>query len=110
MKKIYIGGLKNIFYKSLGNASAGLPISLVLNVLIAIPLVVYLNDIGVHPLLNAGVLAIPFFWASAFRMTLIDYVYEKHNIHIDPKSLCKHLWNNIKLWKNLRIRIYYRLK
>ena len=95
-KRIYIGGIKNIFYKALGNASAGLPISLTLNVFIAIPLVVYLNDIGVHPLLNAGVLAIPFFWASAFRMTLIDYVYEKYNIQIDPKHLAINLYKSLK--------------
>lgn len=98
IKRIYIGGIKNIFYKSLGNAGAGLPISLTLNVFIAIPLVVYLNDIGVHPLINAGILAVPFFWASAFRMTLIDYVYEKHNVHIDPKSLVINLWKKLKTY------------
>ena len=96
IKRIYIGGIKNIFYKSLGNAGAGLPISLILNVFIAIPLVVYLNDIGIHPLINASILAIPFFWASAIRMTIIDYVYEKHNIHIDPKHLAINLWKKLK--------------
>ena len=96
IKKIYIGGIKNIIYKSMGNACAGLPISLTLNVVIAIPMVVYLNDIGVHPLLNAGLLAIPFFWASALRMTLIDYVYEKYNIQIDPKHLVINLWKKLK--------------
>ena len=80
----------------MGNACAGLPISLTLNVVIAIPMVVYLNDIGVHPLLNAGLLAIPFFWASALRMTLIDYVYEKYNIQIDPKHLVINLWKKLK--------------
>ena len=80
----------------MGNATAGLPISLALNITIAIPLVIYLDSIGVHQVINAMILAVPFFWASAFRMTLIDYAYEKYNVHIDPKSLCKSLWNKIK--------------
>ncbi len=95
-KKIYIGGSKNIFYKAMGNAAAGLPISLTLNVVIAIPLVVYLHDLGVHPLINAGVLAIPFFWASAFRMWLIDLAYEKYNIKISPTHLMGVLFKKIR--------------
>ena len=94
-KKIYIGGSKNIFYKAMGNAAAGLPISLTLNVVIAIPMVVYLNDIGVHPLVNASLLAIPFFWASAFRMYLIDWAYEKYNVKISPTHLMSQAWKKI---------------
>ena len=95
-RKIFIGGDKNIFIKAMGNAAAGAPISLVLNVAFAIPIVVYLNDIGVHPLVNALVLLIPFYWASVFRMHIIDWAYEKYNVQIDPKSLCIALAKKIK--------------
>ena len=95
-KKIFIGGSVNIFTKAMGNAAAGLPISLTLNVIIAIPLVVYLDSMGVHPLLNAMALAVPFFWASAFRMWVIDLVYEKYNVQISQTVLMKRLFKGAK--------------
>ena len=95
-KKIFIGNRKNIFMKAIGNSLAGAPLSFVLNSIFAIPLVVYLNDIGVHPTVNALVLLVPFFWASVLRQYVIDYTYQKYNIQIDPKHLFTKLWHKLK--------------
>ena len=95
-KKIFIGDHKNIFIKANGNALAGAPLSFILNLSFAVPLVVYLDSIGVHPAVNALALLVPFYWASVGRMYVIDWAYEKYNIQIDPKSLCIALCKKIK--------------
>lgn len=99
-KKIYIGDHKNMLIKAMGNAGAGAPISMVLNVMFAIPIVVYLHENGVHPLVNAGVLLVPFYWASVVRMYLIDWAYTKYNIQLSPTHLMTKLYHRIR-WSSV---------
>jgi len=88
-------GSKNIFFRALGSAFAGLPISYGLNVIVLIPMVVILRT-DYPDWLIAGVVAIPFFWASVARMYSIDYMWFKYKINIDPKDLLERLYNGIE--------------
>ena len=85
---INIGGHKNIFLKSVWNATAGLPISFVLNISILPFFALWFGSGIPHIVVGASLLvAIPFWCASVARMHIIDIVYEKYNVKIDPKSL-----------------------
>jgi len=88
-------GSKNLFFRALGSASAGLPISYGLNILILIPLVIYMRE-SYDDWLIAAVVAIPFFWASIARMYTIDFVWFKYKINIDPKHLVQRLYNGLE--------------
>ncbi len=88
-------GSKNLFFRALGSASAGLPISYGLNILILIPLVVFMRE-NYDDWLIAAVVAIPFFWASIARMYTIDFVWFKYKINIDPKHLIQRLYNGFE--------------
>lgn len=83
----------NLFSKAVGSATAGLPISYILNIIALIPLVIIMGSHGYPEWSIALVVAIPFFWASVFRMFLIDYMWVKHNINVDPKHLMKRLYD-----------------
>ena len=95
-RKIFMGNKWNIFIKANGNAGAGFPISYILNILITFPLVIWLHEVGVDWFTGALILGIPFYWASVWRMYGFDYVYEKYNVHIDPKNLFLMLTKKIK--------------
>jgi len=88
-------GKKNLFFRALGSASAGLPISYGLNILVLIPLVVYMRE-SYDDWLIAAVVAIPFFWASIARMYTIDLVWFKYKVNIDPKHLIQRLYNGFE--------------
>ena len=81
---------------ALMNSTAGLPISLMLNILIAIPLVLYLASIGVDPITNAIILAIPFFIASALRIFFFDWFEQKYNINIRPDAMLSNIISWVK--------------
>jgi len=84
----------NIFQRSLSSAIFGLPISYIVNVAIFIPLVYWLHD---YPLWVIGALgAIPFFVTSIARMFVIDYIWFKYRINIEPKHLVSRLWKQQK--------------
>jgi len=90
MKRKSFTDKSNIFQRSLSSAIVGLPISYIVNVAIFIPLVYWLSD---YPLWVVGALgAIPFFLTSIARMWLIDYVWFKYRINIEPKHLVSRLW------------------
>lgn len=95
-RKIWLGSKWNIFVKANTNAGLGFPISYVLNIVITFPLVIYLAENGVDWFSGALILGIPFYWASVWRMYIIDYVYEKYNININPSYLLIKLWKKIK--------------
>jgi len=88
-------GKKNLFFRALGSASAGLPISYGLNILILIPLVIFMRE-SYDDWLIAAVVAVPFFWASIARMYTIDFVWFKYKINIDPKHLIQRLYYGIE--------------
>jgi len=80
----------NIFQRALSSATVGLPISFIVNVAIFIPLVYLLDG---YPLWVIGALgAIPFFVTSIARMWIIDYVWFKYRVNIEPKHLARRLW------------------
>ncbi len=90
MRKRSITDKSNIFQRAFSSALFGLPIAYVVNVLIFIPLVYIMED---YPLWMIGVIgAIPFFLTSIARMWLIDYVWFKYRINIEPKHLVTKLW------------------
>jgi len=85
MKRKSFTDKSNIFQRALGSALAGLPIAYVVNVFIFIPLVYIMQD---YPLWMIGVVgAIPFFLTSILRMWVIDYMWFKYRINIEPKHL-----------------------
>ena len=104
-RKIFMGNKWNIFIKANGNAGAGFPISYVLNVILTFPLVIWLNNYGVDWFTGALILGIPFYWASVWRMYIIDYVYQRYNIDINPKSLFVKCGKKIHSLKHLRFHI-----
>jgi len=89
MKRRSITDKGNIFQRSLSSALVGLPIAYVVNVAIFIPLV---YAMAAYPWWIIGVVgAIPFFLTSIARMWLIDYVWFKYHINIEPKHLVMRL-------------------
>ena len=98
-RKIWMGSKWNIFVKANTNAGLGFPISYFLNIGITFPLIIYLHEIGLDWFSGALILGIPFYWASVWRLYIIDYVYEKYNINISPKNLFEQLWKKLKTLK-----------
>lgn len=93
MKRRSFTDKSNIFQRSVGSALAGLPIAYAVNVFIFIPLV-YLMQ-GYDWWIIGIIGAIPFFLTSILRMYLIDWMWFKYHVNIEPKHLCKRLYENI---------------
>lgn len=83
--------LATMISKACSSALAGLPMSIVLNIIITVPVTVWALDYGLNALHVALLLSAPFFGMSVFRQTLIDYVYAIYNIDINPSTLIKKL-------------------
>jgi len=84
----------NIFQRALSSAIAGLPIAYAVNVAIFIPLVYWMEG---YPWWVIGIIgAIPFFLTSIARMWLIDWIWFKYRINIEPKHLVKRLLHGKK--------------
>ena len=80
----------NILQRAISSAIVGLPISFIVNVAIFIPLVYWLDG---YPLWVIGALgAVPFFVTSIARMWIIDFVWFKFRVNIEPKHLVRRLW------------------
>jgi len=80
----------NILSRATSSAIAGLPIAYAVNILIFIPLVYMMEG---YPLWAIGAVgSIPFFVTSIVRMYLIDYVWFKYKLNIDPKHIITSLW------------------
>jgi len=89
MKRRSITDKSNIFQRSLSSAVVGLPIAYVVNVAVFIPLVYLMAD---YPLWLIGIVgAIPFFLTSIARMWVIDYVWFRYHINIEPKYMVRKL-------------------
>ena len=94
---IEMGGKKNIFIKANINSLVGLPLSFVLNITILPFFAPWFIDASFTQLaITVGFVAIPFYMASVLRQYVIDVVYEKYNIRIDPKSMFTTLYKKIK--------------
>jgi hypothetical protein len=89
--------IKNILYKALYSSAIGFPISLGINAV----LIKWIAFVATtYPWLYAAVIiGIPYFIASFTRQFLIDYVYQKWGIMIDPKvligDLCRRVRNRV---------------
>jgi hypothetical protein len=82
---------ENLFIKANMSALAGLPISFLVNLSI-LPL---FSDWFSNPetvYLGASLVAIPFYITSVSRMYIIDLVYQKYGININPSVLIKRLF------------------
>ncbi len=89
MKRRSITDKSNIFQRAFSSALAGLPIAYAVNVAIFIPLVYMMAD---YPWWMIGIIgSIPFFLTSIARMYMIDYVWFKYHINIEPKYLVRKL-------------------
>jgi uncharacterized membrane protein len=86
--------VKKMLYKALYSSIVGFPISMGINVV----LIHWIGYVATHyPWLYASiVIGIPYFIASFTRQFLIDYVYQKYNVMIDPKVLIEHLYKRIR--------------
>ena len=86
--------IKNILYKALYSSAVGFPISMAINALL-IHWIAYVAT--EYPWLYASIIiGIPYFIASFTRQFLIDYVYQKWGIMIDPKVLIYRLYRYIR--------------
>jgi len=86
MKKKYNPLAKsNILSRATSSALAGLPIAYTVNLLIFIPLVYMMQDYPWWFISAIG--SIPFFVTSVFRMYLIDWMWFKYQINVDPKHI-----------------------
>lgn len=82
---------ENLFVKANLSALAGLPISFMVNIAI-LPL---FSDWFANPetvYLGASLVAIPFYITSVSRLYIIDKVYEKYGIDINPSRLVKRIF------------------
>jgi len=82
---------KSLLYKASFSASAGLPISYLLNITI---LPFFVTELQENILIAGALISIPFLMASTIRIFVIDYVYQRHGINIDPAHLLKNLRRN----------------
>jgi len=73
--------ITSLLSKACLSALVGSPIAYGLNVDV-LPTFVELIDENVF--LASALIVVPFFIASTLRMFVIDYVYEKHHVNIDP--------------------------
>ena len=96
-RKIFIGSKANMFFKANGNAAAGLPISFALNISF---LPFFAKMLGSQDyavvILAAGLISIPFYWASVARMFVIDWAYVRYQIDISPKALFSNLYKKLR--------------
>lgn len=79
----------SILLKALYSSSIGLPISLLLN----LALVEWIKDVVTNNghIEAALILSIPFFVASIMRIFLIDWVYNRYSVNIEPSHIIKKL-------------------
>jgi hypothetical protein len=90
MRKSELLSSRNIFQRALSSSIAGLPIAYAVNVFIFIPLVFYLQD---YPWWVIGLVgAVPFAVTSMARMFVIDWLWFRHKINIDPRHLLSTWW------------------
>lgn len=80
---------------ALMNSSSGLPISLLLNILVAVPLVLFLNELDVPPVYIALALAVPFFMASVLRIYFFAWVEDRYKINIRPEKFLKDILDRV---------------
>jgi len=63
-----------------------MPISYLLNISI-LPL--FITELRENVLIAGALIAIPFLLASTIRIFVIDYIYQRHGINLDPSHLIK---------------------
>ena len=85
--------LKQIIYKNSVSATAGYPIAFAVNLMLLPQLIEWVEW---NWFFGTMALGAPYFAVSVFRMTLIDYTWEKYQINIDPTHYVKKLLNRGK--------------
>ena len=85
--------VRNLAIKSLVSSFIGLPISFGVNILI-LNWIVNLSTQMQYAMVSL-VIAIPFALTSALRLFVIDYVYDRFNIRLDPVY---HIGKLRKMW------------
>jgi len=85
----------NILARANSSALTGLPISYALNIVIVIPLTLFMVENEYSWMSIAMVIAIPFYVASMLRMVTIDWIWFQYKINIDPKHLLIRLYNHL---------------
>lgn len=84
---------QNLIWKGVTSATAGYPISFVMNLFMLPWLVEWIEWNWVLGTLALGA---PYFGASVARMFIIDYFWEKYNINVDPGYYIKQMLNRRK--------------
>jgi len=85
-----------LFWKATGNATAGLPIALTMNMVFLPPFATLLGGTISDQFLAASIIAIPFITVSIFRQWIIDLVWVKYKINISPIHLFRSLYNRMR--------------
>jgi len=83
--------IRDIITKNMISATAGFPIAFIIN-LSLLPTLVKLIEYDWF--FGTLALGIPYFAVAVIRMTLIDYVWNRYNINIDPTHYFKKFINN----------------
>jgi len=86
----------SLFWKATGNALAGLPIALAMNMLVLPPFAEMLASDTATQFLAAVMIAGPFILASILRQWVIDLAWVKWKINISPIHLFSVLYKRIK--------------
>lgn len=85
MGKSKLFSSSNILQRATSSAIAGLPIAYAVNLFIFIPLVYLMEG---YPWWLIGLVgSIPFVITSVIRMYIIDWLWFKHKINVDPRHL-----------------------
>ena len=78
--------ISSLFAKGMFSALVGAPVSYGINLGVLPTLSEIINE---NIYLASFLIIIPFIIASTIRMTVIDYVYAKHKINLDPMYYIK---------------------
>ena len=88
---------KQLFYKAGFSSLAGLPIAYLLNISI---LPFFVTEIAENAMIAGALICIPFVMASITRIFIIDYVYDKWHINLNPTHIIRiAVHKEITAWK-----------
>lgn len=79
--------IKNIIAKGFYSSLIGVPISVLVNILMLDWIVHVASTYNYY--FSAVIVAMPFLITSAIRISVIDIIYQKYNIDLNPASLLK---------------------
>ncbi len=74
----------------------GYPFNYIVNALIAVPLIIYLDNIGIPMYLNAIVASVPFVIMALFKNYLFFWLEDRYLVKFEAKKIIRSLLQHIR--------------